>query len=110
MDELFAGGLPSYLLSLGDDAASRMCPQAQAEWAIARASMSESVASLTANDATTSATSNDKMTPTVAPNVKPVARDAFVTAWRDNGHISVAALARELGVEIRTAQRWVKAA
>lgn len=35
-------------------------------------------------------------------------RDQFLTAWRDNGHKSVPALAQELGVNIRTAQRWVK--
>lgn len=35
-------------------------------------------------------------------------RAEFVTAWRANGHQSVAALASELGVNIRTAQRWVK--
>ena len=35
-------------------------------------------------------------------------RDKFLTAWRDNGHQSVAALAQELGVNVRTAQRWVK--
>jgi AraC-like DNA-binding protein len=35
-------------------------------------------------------------------------REEFVTAWRGNGHQSIAALAQELGVNIRTAQRWVK--
>lgn len=35
-------------------------------------------------------------------------RDEFLTAWRANGHESIAALAQELGVNIRTAQRWVK--
>ena len=40
---------------------------------------------------------------------KPATRDEFVTAWRANGHQSVAALAAELGVNVRTAQRWVKA-
>lgn len=102
MNEMFAGGLVGYLCAIGDDAASRMCPEAKAEWAIARSALAQS-------DAPSSATPNDNMTPTVAPNVKPVARDVFVTAWRDNGHISVAALARQLGVETRTAQRWVKA-
>ncbi len=33
----------------------------------------------------------------------------FMTAWRANGHHKVAALARELGVNERTAQNWVKA-
>jgi hypothetical protein len=46
----------------------------------------------------TSATSNDK----------PVARDVFITTYRNNGHTSVASLARELGVDIRSAQRWIK--
>lgn len=35
-------------------------------------------------------------------------RDEFVTAWRDNGHASIAKLAQELGVNVRTAQRWAK--
>ena len=35
-------------------------------------------------------------------------REEFVTAWRANGHQSIAALAAELGVNVRTAQRWVK--
>ena len=38
-----------------------------------------------------------------------ITRDQFVTAWRANGHKSIAALAHELGVKERTAQRWVKA-
>jgi hypothetical protein len=36
-------------------------------------------------------------------------REEFVTAWRANGHHSIAVLAEELGVNVRTAQRWVKA-
>ncbi|NTU64134.1 MAG: hypothetical protein HGB05_12215 [Chloroflexi bacterium] len=36
-------------------------------------------------------------------------REEFVTAWRANGHQSIAALAHELGVNVRTAQKWVKA-
>jgi hypothetical protein len=39
---------------------------------------------------------------------KPATREEFVTAWRANGHQSIAALAAELGVNVRTAQRWVK--
>lgn len=39
---------------------------------------------------------------------QPASREDFVTAWRANGHQSIAALAQELGVNIRTAQRWVK--
>ena len=37
-----------------------------------------------------------------------VTRSEFLTQWRANGHQSVAALAAELGVNVRTAQRWVK--
>ena len=37
-----------------------------------------------------------------------VTRTEFLTQWRANGHQSVAALAAELGVNVRTAQRWVK--
>jgi hypothetical protein len=39
----------------------------------------------------------------------PATREEFVTAWRANGHTSIAALAQELGVNPRTAQKWVKA-
>lgn len=35
-------------------------------------------------------------------------RDEFVTAYSANGHHSIAELAQELGVNVRTAQRWVK--
>lgn len=35
-------------------------------------------------------------------------REEFVTAYRANGHHSVAELAQKLGVNIRTAQRWIK--
>jgi len=35
-------------------------------------------------------------------------REEFVTAWRANEHTSIAALADELGVKPRTAQKWVK--
>jgi hypothetical protein len=38
-----------------------------------------------------------------------VGRTEFLTQWRANGHQSVAALAAELGVSARTAQRWVRA-
>jgi type II secretory pathway component PulJ len=37
-----------------------------------------------------------------------VTHSEFLTQWRANGHQSVAALAAELGVNVRTAQRWVK--
>ncbi len=39
----------------------------------------------------------------------PATRDEFITAWRANGHTSIAALAQELGVNARTAQKWIKA-
>lgn len=50
---------------------------------------------------------------TVTQQATPVTRhdatrDEFVTAYRANGHASVAELAHELGVNVRTAQRWVK--
>jgi hypothetical protein len=41
---------------------------------------------------------------------EPVAKDAFVTLYQANGHKSVAALANELGVNPRTAQKWIKQA
>lgn len=34
-------------------------------------------------------------------------REEFITAWDANGHDSIAALALELGVNPRTAQKWV---
>lgn len=37
-----------------------------------------------------------------------VTRSEFLTQWRANGHQSIAALAAELGVNVRTAQRWVR--
>ncbi|CAG1013541.1 hypothetical protein ANRL4_04964 [Anaerolineae bacterium] len=37
-----------------------------------------------------------------------VTREIFVTQWQANGHKSIAALANELGVNPRTAQKWVK--
>ena len=40
---------------------------------------------------------------------RAITRTEFLTQWRANGHQSVAALAAELGVNVRTAQRWVKA-
>jgi DNA-binding transcriptional regulator YiaG len=49
------------------------------------------------NDATTQATLTRQ----------PATRNEFVTAWRDNGHASIAALAKELGVSPRNAQRWI---
>ncbi len=39
---------------------------------------------------------------------QPATREVFITTWRDNGHVSVAELAAQLGVNPRTAQRWVK--
>lgn len=40
---------------------------------------------------------------------QPATRAEFMTQWRANGHESIASLAEEFGVNIRTAQRWVKA-
>jgi hypothetical protein len=37
-----------------------------------------------------------------------ITRDVFITRWQANGHESIAALANELGVNPRTAQKWVK--
>lgn len=36
-----------------------------------------------------------------------VTREQFVTLWQSNGHKSISALAQELGVNPRKAQRWV---
>lgn len=51
----------------------------------------------------------------VAPKVQDVTtettpppdKDEFVTIWKSNGHHSVPELAKELGVNVRTAQRWI---
>lgn len=62
---------------------------------------------------------HDKVSPAVSPvvsvspdvasaNDKPMSRDVFIATYRSNGHKSVAELAREIGVDVRTAQRWVK--
>ncbi len=40
----------------------------------------------------------------------PATREEFVTAWRANGHHTIAALAAELGVKPRTAQKWIRKA
>lgn len=37
-------------------------------------------------------------------------KDAFMVAYRANGHESIAALARSMGVNTRTAQKWVAGA
>ena len=59
---------------------------------------------------TTKAASNANETRTDANETRTAAtREEFVTAWRANGHTSIAALAQELGVRPRTAQKWVKA-
>jgi hypothetical protein len=44
-----------------------------------------------------------------ANTTRTATREEFITAWRANGHTSIAALAQELGVNARTAQKWVKA-
>lgn len=38
---------------------------------------------------------------------QPATKEEFVTAWSANGHHSVAELAQVMGVNVRTAQRWV---
>ncbi len=48
-------------------------------------------------------------TRTDANGARTATREEFITAWRANGHTSIAALAQELGVHPRTAQKWVKA-
>ena len=49
------------------------------------------------------ATRRDTSTP------RAITRAEFLTQWHANGHQSIATLATELGVNVRTAQRWVKA-
>ena len=60
-----------------------------------------------ATDTTTSNASDATRRDTGAS--REVTRTEFLTQWRANGHQNVAALAAELGVNVRTAQRWVKA-
>lgn len=55
-------------------------------------------------------TTHPTVTPTDATETatRPsVSRDEFVTLWRSNGHKSITAMANELHVNPRTAQRWV---
>ncbi len=60
--------------------------------------------------ATTTATAGANEARTNANGTRRGAtREEFLTAWRANGHTSIAALAQELGVKPRTAQKWVKA-
>jgi hypothetical protein len=60
--------------------------------------------------ATSGATASNGEAPRRATGAgQTVSREEFVTAWRANGHHSIAVLAEELGVNMRTAQRWVKA-
>lgn len=42
-----------------------------------------------------------------ANETRTIDRDAFIVAYRANGHESIAALARQMGVNARTAQKWV---
>jgi hypothetical protein len=59
--------------------------------------------------ATTTATAGANETRTDANTTRTATREEFITAWHANGHTSIAALAQELGVKPRTAQKWVKA-
>jgi DNA-binding transcriptional regulator YiaG len=59
---------------------------------------------------TTGATGNANETRTDANTTRTVTREEFITAWRANGHTSIAALAQELGVNARTAQKWIQKA
>jgi hypothetical protein len=60
--------------------------------------------------ATSDATASNGDAPRRATDAgQTISREEFVTAWRANGHHSIAVLAEELGVNVRTAQRWVKA-
>ena len=60
-----------------------------------------------ANEARTYA--NGARTPDAAGRAPATKREEFLTIWRANGHMSIAALAQELGINPRTAQKWVKA-
>ena len=42
-----------------------------------------------------------------ANETRTVTREQFVTLWQSNGHKSISALAKEMGVNPRTAQKWV---
>ena len=60
--------------------------------------------------ATTTTTAGANGTRTDANEARPgTSREEFITAWRANGHTSITALAQELDVKPRTAQKWVKA-
>jgi hypothetical protein len=42
-----------------------------------------------------------------ANETRTMTREKFVTLWQSNGHKSISALAKEMGVNPRTAQKWV---
>ena len=47
------------------------------------------------------------VTRTDANDERTIDKDAFIVAYRANGHVSIAALARTMGVNVRTAQKWI---
>ncbi len=59
---------------------------------------------------TSRAAGNANETRTDANTTRTATREEFITAWRANGHTSIAALAQELGVNARTAQKWIQKA
>ena len=63
-----------------------------------------------ASTETTGTTGDANETRTDANTTRPATREEFITAWRANGHHSIAALADELGVNARTAQKWIQKA
>jgi hypothetical protein len=59
-------------------------------------------------NATPDATQKQQGDTGATPDATPATRDQFVVAWRSNGHKSIAALADEMHIHPRTAQRWVE--
>jgi hypothetical protein len=67
----------------------------------------QKVAARTQNNATLARQSQSGATPDATMTQAPATRQEFVTAWQNNGHASIAALAKEMGVSPRNAQRWI---
>jgi DNA-binding transcriptional regulator YiaG len=63
-----------------------------------------------ARAATNGTRTDTNETRTDAPLTRTVDKDSFIVAYRANGHVSIAALARTMGVNVRTAQKWVAGA
>jgi hypothetical protein len=106
MGESFAGGLIDYLCAIGDDAASRMCPQAQTEWADFR-----EVFLLLSEDISRKAPlSKEESLPAARANVPRGTYREFLAmqlAQNGNGPMSASEVMAQFVVPKRTAYHWL---